>query len=69
MKDYINLEALSCFLNNLWGKFAPIKHEHTQSDIDGLQDLMDKLDTMEQEVAALKSIINDNDILVVNENL
>ena len=37
MKDYINLEALTRFLSNLFGKFSIIGHKHIMSDIEDFE--------------------------------
>lgn len=39
MKDYLNFEGLSRFLNNLFLKFAVISHTHTKYDIVDLNTL------------------------------
>ena len=38
MEDYIDLKALSHFLNKLFEKFAKIKHTHAKSEITDLKD-------------------------------
>lgn len=90
MKYYINFDALSHFLNNLFNKFAVIGHKHTRKEITDLEEMTviatddnngnvllvctsesttynARLNTLESSVATLNSVINNNDILVVNK--
>lgn len=39
MKDYINFEGLSNFLDNLFKKFSIIGHTHSKDEISDLQDM------------------------------
>ena len=39
-KDYINLNAIKRFLDNLIERFAPIEHTHNESDILDLKGLV-----------------------------
>lgn len=89
MKDYLNFEGLSHFLNKLLNKFSVIGHSHTKSEISDLEEMSViatddgngnvslictsetatyniRLNTLEEEVATLNSIVNDNEILVAN---
>lgn len=69
MKDYINFEGLTHFFDKLFEKFAAIKHTHTKSEITDFTDftdIEDRLKTLEEDIASLKSVLNDNDILVAN---
>lgn len=74
MKYYLDFEGLSYFLNNLYNKFSILGHKHTKSEITDLEDLSsiatynERLSNLEKEVESLNSIINNNNILVVNDS-